>query len=70
MYLNTFLNTNFDHDYRDHVRILILEGLFVIDWLFLFSFLNPKIPGGLKPLSPLSNVVPVMTFLWSLELDI
>ena len=38
----TFLPT------RDYVRILILGGLLVIDCLFLFvfSFLNPQIPGG------------------------
>ena len=48
-------------DIRDHVRILILGGLIVIDclFLFLFSLLNPQIPGGLKPPQPPSNVVPV-----------
>ena len=35
-YLNTFLNINFDHDDRDHVRILILEGLLVIYVCFSF----------------------------------
>ena len=39
---------------RDYIRILIPRGLLVMDCLFLllFSFLNPQIPGGLKPLQP------------------
>ena len=39
---------------RDYVRILIPRGLLLMDCLFLllFSFLNPQIPEGLKPLQP------------------
>jgi hypothetical protein len=44
----------FTYHNRDYVRILIPRGLSVMDCLFLllFSFLNPQIPGGLKPLQP------------------
>ena len=46
--------------FRDYVRILILRGLLVMDclFLFLFSFLNPQIPGGAKSFQPPSNIVP------------
>ena len=45
MYPNTFSNINFDHDDRDHVRILISGGLIiiVIDCLFLTN-----LQGGLN----------------------
>ena len=46
--------------FRDYDRILIPKGL-LVDCLFLFSFLNPQIPGGLKPPKPPSNVVPAQS---------